>query len=69
MSKGKDKKIRIELQREDWRAMGIPRKQGGAGPHGNRSTKRKRTRKGRDADAIQKSLDAYEDDDDNEDAD
>jgi hypothetical protein len=36
--------ITIKIEREDWKRMGVTRKQGGSGIHKDRRTKRQRTR-------------------------
>lgn len=61
-SNKKNTKIKIELEREDYKCLGISRKRGGAGPHGNKATKRRRTRHDDDIAAIEESLEAWEDD-------
>ena len=37
-------KTTIKVEREDWKRMGVTRKQGGSGKHQDRRTKRQRTR-------------------------
>lgn len=44
MSRNKKPKIHLEIESEDWKALGISRKRGGAGPHKDKRTKRRRTR-------------------------
>jgi hypothetical protein len=59
----KKKKIKFESSEDyqPWKRMGVPKKSGHGGLHRDHRQKRKRTRSGRDKNAIEESLEAWDD--------